>query len=167
MWYWWIFKDTWCFPPEVWIALLKTCLLIFISPSVKKEVRLYWGNRSHEEEMALSKKFLLVLIRPPSNSEIHVISLYFFGFSVHYPTVCFLIKSKVKNIWIVLFFCWLKFKLYQQIGSSYEPRRQYRLTLVTHSLVKKKEESLVAQASVKHLLPVWLFGTDEFVHFPQ
>lgn len=49
---------------------------------------------------------------------------------------------------MVLFLFSLIFKPYQQTESSYEPRRQYLLTLVTHNLVRKKEESPVPQASI-------------------
>lgn len=46
---------------------------------------------------------------------------------------------------MVLLLFSLKFKPYHQTESSYEPRRQYLLTLVTQSLVRKKD---VPQASV-------------------
>lgn len=41
---------------------------------------------------------------------------------------------------MVLFLFSLIFKAYQQIESSCEPRRQYLLTLVTQSLIRKKED---------------------------
>lgn len=42
----------------------------------------------------------------------------------------------------------LVFNLYQQIKTSYEPRRKYLLTLATYSIARKKEEGLAPQTSV-------------------
>lgn len=116
------------------------------------------------------KNILPVLTRPLNNSRIHTVNLFLLkAFHCVSLQPIFLpnLKSKIFS-WMVLFIFSLILNAYQQTESSYKPRRQNLLTLVTYLESYKEEGRKPYSTGIDwYLLPVWLFGTDESVHFPQ
>lgn len=62
------------FPPAVWKALLKTPFDPHITLGEKSRSVFNVEEKAMRDKCLCQKKFLLILIRPPSNSRIHIVN---------------------------------------------------------------------------------------------